>query len=96
MGWFGTKNAINAYTQTSDPYHDKAGPGRKRNCKIPDQLIREIRALYDYRGWTISMLEIRYGLSDHQVKRITGGVTGAFLLHSESDLPVDSARACEI
>lgn len=87
MGWFGTKNAINAYTQTADKYHDKAGPGRKRNCKIPDQLIREIRALYDYRGWTNSMIEKQYGLSVNQVKGITGGMTGAFLIHSEKDLP---------
>lgn len=87
MGWFGTKNAINAYTQTADPYSDKPGPGKARNCKVPDQTIREMRALYDFRGWTNAMLELHYGLSGHQVKRITSGLTGAFLVHSVKDLP---------
>lgn len=87
MPYFGTKNAINAYTQTAEPYSDKAGPGRKRNCKIPDQTIREIRSLYDFRRWTCEMIAGRYGLSDSQVNRIASGLTGAYLVHSESDLP---------
>ena len=87
MGWFGTKNAINAYTQTADPHSDKAGPGKARNCKIPDQTIREIRALYDYRDWTQSMIEKKYDLTKNQVRGIIAGYTGAFLTHSVKDLP---------
>lgn len=87
MGWFGTKNAINAYTKTADPHLDKTGPGRKRNCKIPDQTIREIRALHDYRQWTHSMIEKKYDLTKSQVKSIISGYTGAFLVHSRADLP---------
>lgn len=88
MGWFGTLNKLSAYTQTADAAKkDKSGPGRKRVGKIPDQVIREIRALRDYRGWNASMVEDKYQMTKNQVRNILNGVTGAYLIHSESDIP---------
>lgn len=88
MGWFGSFNKFNAYTQTADPAKkDKSGPGRKRAGKVPDQTIKEIRALREYRGLTPKMLEAGYSMTKHQIKNILNGVTGAYLIHSESDLP---------
>lgn len=88
MGWFGTFNKINAYTQTSEPIkQDKSGPGRKRAGNIADQTIKEIRALREYRGLTPKMLEARYSMTKYQIKNILNGVTGAYLIHSESDVP---------
>lgn len=92
MGWFGTFNKFNAYTQTADAAkEDKSGPGRKRAAKIPGQVIREIRAVSEYLGWTPSMLESEYRMTKHQIKNILSGLTGAYLIHSESDLPVQHA-----
>ncbi len=88
MGWFGTFNKLSAYTQTTDAAkEDKSGPGRKRVGKIPDQVIREIRALREYRGWSASMVEDKYLMTKNQVRNILNGVTGAYLIHSESDIP---------
>lgn len=88
MGWFGTLNKLSAYTQTTDAAKkDKSGPGRKRVGKIPDQVIREIRALREYSGWNASMVEDKYLMTKNQVRNIFEGVTGAYLIHSESDLP---------
>lgn len=93
MGWFGSFNKFNAYTQTADPAkEDKSGPGRKRAGKVPDQVIREIRAVSEYLGWTPSMLESEYRMTKHQIKNILSGLTGAYLIHSESDLPVEHAQ----
>ncbi len=88
MGWFGSFNKFNAYTQTSEPIkQDKSGPGRKRAGKIADHTIKEIRALREYRGLTPKMLEARYSMTKYQIKNILNGVTGAYLIHSEQDLP---------
>lgn len=88
MGWFGSFNKFNAYTQTAEPAkRDKSGPGRKRAGKVLDNTIREIRALREYRGLTPKMLEARYSMTKHQIRNILDGVTGAYLIHSESDLP---------
>lgn len=88
MRWFGTLNKLSAYTQTTDAAKkDKSGPGRKRVGKVPDQVIREIRALRDYRGWNASMVEDKYQMTKNQVRNILNGVTGAYLIHSESDIP---------
>lgn len=88
MAMYGTKNAISAYAQTGDvAKEDKTGPGRKRAGKIPDQVVREIRAIREFWGWAPAILESEYKMTKHQVKNILLGVTGAYLIHSESDLP---------
>ena len=92
MGWFGTFNRFNAYTQTAGvAKEDKTGPGRKRAAKVHDQVIREIRAVREYWNWTPSMLEDEYKMTKHQVRNILSGLTGAYLVHSESDLPEEIA-----
>ncbi|MNC75490.1 hypothetical protein D3C75_1270310 [compost metagenome] len=78
-----------AYADTAKPFkHDLSGAGRRRwGVQVPDQTIREIRALHQYRCWTRKRLEAEYGLTTKQIDSIVLGVTGAYLVFSEADLP---------
>lgn len=78
-----------AYAHTSSPFkQDMSGPARKRyGSKISDQDIREMRALHQYRCWTFKRLSAEYGISDQQARRAINGILGAFIMHSERDLP---------
>lgn len=62
----------------------KKNPNAKR---IGDQVIREIRALHQYRMWTAGRLAERYGLKRSSVKNILEGITGALVTFSERDVP---------
>lgn len=90
--WFSTQNAGSAIAQGAKfpPTKKRRGAptGQGRKSEISDQVVREIRALYDFKKWKPDALCKRYGLSQDQVKRIISGYTAAYVLHSEADLPL--------
>lgn len=55
--------------------------------RVSEQVIKEIRALYDFRGWTKGKLAERYNLKVSTVKNILEGITGALVTHSAADVP---------
>lgn len=87
-----TKNAGAAIAQGAIYSEDKErnGPnfGQGRNPEITDKVVREIRALKDFKKWKIDALSKRYGLSKKQVTRILSCYTAANIYHSERDLPL--------
>lgn len=55
--------------------------------RVSEQVVKEIRALYDFRGWTKGKLAERYNLKISTVKNILEGITGALVTHSAADVP---------
>lgn len=55
--------------------------------RVSEQVVKEIRALADFRGWTKGKLAERYNLKVSTVKNILEGITGALVTHSAADVP---------
>lgn len=92
MGWNKIPNAgaakAQGFVNAGVSVEKKGAPfGQNRSSVITDQVVREIRALSDFKGWKRDALSKRYGLSPKQVGRILSGYTASNVLHSQQDIP---------
>ena len=87
MAGYGTKNAQTAWAQGMvTPKKDTIEAGRNR-VGPDDQIVREVRALREFKGWKFKELSERYGLTVNQIRGIVNYSTAAFVIHSEADIP---------
>jgi hypothetical protein len=54
---------------------------------LTDQQCKELRALIDYRAWTLPMVMERFGIDKRTARRYATGVTKPMIYHCEKDLP---------
>ncbi len=54
---------------------------------LSDQQCKELRALIDYRAWTLPMVMERFGIDKRTARRYATGVTKPMIYHCEKDLP---------
>lgn len=54
---------------------------------LTDQQCKELRALIDYRAWTLPMVMDRFGIDKKTARRYATGVTKPMIYHDERDLP---------
>lgn len=54
---------------------------------LTDQQCKELRALMDYRAWTLPMVMERFGIDKKTARRYAVGVTKPLIYHDEKDLP---------
>lgn len=54
---------------------------------LTDQQCKELRALMDYRAWTLPMVMERFGIDKKTARRYATGVTKPLIYHCEKDLP---------
>lgn len=60
-------------------------PGRKR--LLTDAQVLELRALYEFGGWSLSKIRERFGLDVDSAKRYAHGVTRRTVIATPADLP---------
>ena len=57
------------------------------SSSLTDQQCKELRALIDYRAWTLPMVMERFGIDKRTARRYATGVTKPMIYHCEKDLP---------
>lgn len=78
-------NAADMATKRTSKAKDDKAP--TQTSVLSDDQIRQIRALFDFRGWSKSQLAKHYGLKYAAVDRIVDCLTRAKISHSEADVP---------
>lgn len=87
MAGYGTQNGRTAWAQgIVTPRKETIEVGRNR-VGPTDQVVKEIRALREFRKWKFKPLAERYGLTLCQIRGIVNYSTAAFVIHSEADIP---------
>lgn len=65
----------------------KADKAQTQTSVLSDDQIRQMRALFDFRGWSKSQLAKHYDIKYSAVDRIIDCLTRAKVSHSEADVP---------
>lgn len=83
-GYGHAANAANTATKAKPPKEDKAP---SQTSAMTDEQVKQIRALFDFRGWSKAELARHFDIKYAAVSRIIDCLTRAKIRHSEADVP---------
>ena len=83
-GYGHAANAANTATKAKPVKPDRTP---SQVSAMTDEQIRQIRALFDFRGWSKAELARHYDIKYAAVSRIVDCLTRAKINHSEADVP---------